>query len=65
MRDLELEHEEIDLIKDALFYVYYKKLKILKKNSKILSDAACKKITHSANRYYDLAEKIENGDCDV
>jgi len=65
MRTLKLKHEEIELIKNALQYVYDKKLDVVKNNRKILTDSNVKNIIDSANGYYDIVEKIDNGDFDV
>lgn len=65
MRTIKLSHDEIELIKNSLQYVYDKKLDIVKNNRKILGDSESKSIIDTANKYFDVAEKISNGDYDV
>lgn len=64
-RHLQLSHIEIELIQNSLSYLYNRKLDLVAKNTKILSDQERKSILESANKYDDLRSQIENGDKDV
>lgn len=64
-RHLKLSHDEIDLIQNALSYLYNSKLDLMAKNTKILSDSERKSILNNANKYDDLRAQIENSDKDV
>lgn len=65
MRTIKLTHEEIELIKNALQYVYDSKLDNLKQCAKIISKEESEKIIEVANGYYDLFEAINYGQKDV
>ena len=65
MRILKLTHEEIELIKNALQYVYDSKLDNLGKCRKIISLEESEKIIEVANGYFDLFEAINYGQKDV
>jgi len=64
MRTLQITHEEIELIKKALQYVYDNNLEIIKNNKKILGEATCAKIIETANMYWDV-QNIFDGERDV
>jgi len=65
MRNLQLTHKEIELIKNALQYVYDSKLDNLNKCSKIITLEESEKIIEVANGYFDLFEQISEGTKDV
>lgn len=64
-RDLRLTHEEIELLTNALQYVYDQKIDIVKTNRKTLGDEGSKMIVDIANKYFDLQEQINNSQKDV
>ena len=54
----EITKQEIKLIKIAMQYIYDKKLDHLKNNRKIMSENEINETLITANRYYDLGEKL-------
>ena len=64
MRKIKLTHEEIEIIKIALQYVYDRKLDIVSQNRKILDKQATARILEQANKYFDTQE-IFDGERDV
>jgi hypothetical protein len=64
MRTIKLNHEEIELIKIALQYVYDRKLEIVSANRKILSQEATQNILDQANKYFDTQD-VFDGERDV
>ena len=64
-RDIRLTHEEIQLLTNALQYVYDRNIDIVKANRKIFGDEESKAIIDIANKYYDLQEQINNSEKDV
>lgn len=63
-RTIRISHEEIEIIKSSLQYVYDKKLEIVSNNRKVLNPEVINTILNSANTYFD-AQDIFNGDRDV
>jgi hypothetical protein len=63
-RTIRISHEEIEIIKTSLQYVYDKKLDLIGNNRKVLNPEAIKSILNSANAYFDVQD-IFNGDRDV
>ncbi len=63
-RTIRISHEEIEIIKTSLQYVYDKKLYFIGNNRKVLNPEAINSILNSANAYFD-AQDIFNGDRDV
>lgn len=63
-RTIRISHEEIEIIKTSLQYVYDKKLDFIGNNRKVLNPEAINSILNSANAYFD-AQDIFNGDRDV
>mgnify|MGYP007053801429 CR=1 FL=1 len=59
MRQIKLKHDEIELIKTALQYVYDKKLDILADSRKILSEEEKELIMNRAGKYYDVLELFD------
>jgi len=64
MRTIQLTHEEIELIKIALQYVYDRKMDILSQNRKILSDEATDKLLEQAHKFFDVQD-VFDGERDV
>ncbi len=63
-RTIRISHEEIEIIKTSLQYVYDKKLDLIGNNRKVLNPEAINSILNSANAYFDVQD-IFNGDRDV
>jgi len=63
-RTIRISHEEIEIIKSSLQYVYDKKLDLIGNNRKVLNPEAINSILNSANAYFDVQD-IFNGDRDV
>lgn len=63
-RTIRISHEEIEIIKTSLQYVYDKKLDFIGNNRKVLNPEAINSILNSANAYFDVQD-IFNGDRDV
>ena len=63
-RKLELSHDEIELIQNALMYVYNKRLELLDKNRELTKEEKGA-ILKTANEYWDLETHIGNGSKDV
>lgn len=63
-RTIRISHEEIEIIKTSLQYVYDKKLDFIGNNRKVLNPEAISSILNSANAYFDVQD-IFNGDRDV
>jgi hypothetical protein len=55
---IEFTFEEINLLKNALYFIYYKKLDALAQNRKIMSLEEEKTLLNSANKYFDLTDKL-------
>lgn len=64
MRTIKLTHEEIEMIKQSLQYVYDNSLKIIKENNKLLSEQARKEIITQANKVFDIQD-VFDGERDV
>ena len=60
MRTLKLSHQEIELIENALLYVYDKKLDMVSNSKRILDKEQRDSIMSVANKYFDLQEQISN-----
>lgn len=63
-RTIRISHEEIEIIKSSLQYVYDKKIELISNNRKVLNPEAINTILNSANTYFDVQD-IFNGDRDV
>jgi len=63
-RTIRISHEEIEIIKTSLQYVYDKTIDLVGNNRKVLNPEAINSILNSANAYFD-AQDIFNGDRDV
>lgn len=63
-RTIRISHEEIEIIKSSLQYVYDKKLDLIGNIRKVLNPQVIKSILESANTYFDVQD-IFNGDRDV
>ena len=63
-RTIRISHEEIEIIKSSLQYVYDKKLEIVSNNRKVLNTQSINSILETANTYFDVQD-IFNGDRDV
>ena len=63
-RTIRISHEEIEIIKSSLQYVYAKKLDLIGNNRKVLNPEVINAILNSANTYFDVQD-IFNGDRDV
>lgn len=63
-RTIRISHEEIEIIKSSLQYVYDKKLELISNNRKVLNPEVINSILESANIYFDVQD-IFNGDRDV
>lgn len=63
-RTIRISHEEIEIIKSSLQYVYTKKLEIVSNNRKVLNTQSINSILETANTYFDVQD-IFNGDRDV
>ena len=63
-RTIRISHEEIEIIKSSLQYVYDKKIDLISNNRKVLNPEAINTILNSANAYFDVQD-IFNGDRDV
>lgn len=60
MRLPNLNQSEIEMIVNALYYVYGKKLDSIRENRKILTESEKSVIIEKANEYANLADKINN-----
>ena len=63
-RTIRISHEEIEIIKSSLQYVYDKKLELVSNNRKVLNTQSINSILETANTYFDVQD-IFNGDRDV
>lgn len=63
-RTIRISHEEIEIIKSSLQYVYDKKIELISNNRKVLNPEVINTILNSANTYFDVQD-IFNGDRDV
>ena len=63
-RTIRISHEEIEIIKSSLLYVYTKKLEIVSNNRNVLNTQSINSILESANTYFEVQD-IFNGDRDV
>jgi len=65
-RTIRLSHEEIEIIKRALLYVYERKAEILAQNGKTLGKDVCDEIWEweQANKYL-LTQEVFDGSRDV
>ena len=63
-RTIRISHEEIEIIKSSLQYVYDKKIELISNNRKVLNPEVINTILNSANAYFDVQD-IFNGDRDV
>ena len=63
-RTIRISHEEIEIIKSSLQYVYEKKIELISNNRKVLNPEVVNNILNSANTYFDVQD-IFNGDRDV
>jgi len=63
-RTIQLTHEEIELIKMALQFVYDSELEIVKANRKVLGEKAVKEIIEKANKFFDVQD-VFDGERDV
>ena len=63
-RTIRISHEEIEIIKSSLQYVYDKKLELISNNRKVLNPEVINSILESANIYFEVQD-IFNGDRDV
>ena len=63
-RTIRISHEEIEIIKSSLQYVYDKKLDLIGNNRKVLNPQVINSILESANTYLEVQD-IFNGDRDV
>lgn len=63
-RTIRISHEEIEIIKSSLQYVYDKKIELISNNRKVLNSEVINTILNSANTYFD-AQDIFNGNRDV
>ena len=63
-RTIRISHEEIEIIKSSLQYVYDKKLELVSNNRKVLNPEVINNILNSANTYFDV-QYIFNGDRDI
>jgi len=61
MRTIRITHEEVELIKTALQYVYDRKLDIVSQSRKILNKDATEKILEQANKYFDVQDIFDGG----
>ena len=64
IRTIEITHDEIEIIKNALQYAYDKNLELVRNHKKILGEDASKKVLEIANKFFD-AQDIFSGDRDV
>jgi hypothetical protein len=60
MRLPNLNQSEIEMIVNALYYVYGKKLDSIRENRKIITESEKSVIIEKANEYTNLADKINN-----
>ena len=60
MRLPNLNQSEIEMIVNALYYVYGKKLDSIRENRKIITESEKSVIIEKANKYANLADKINN-----
>lgn len=57
-KQIELTEVEASFIKNALYFVYDKKLDIVAKNNKVMTTEEKNQIIDSANKYFDLTDKF-------
>lgn len=59
MKKVKLTHEEIEIIKMALQYVFERKVSIVSKNRKILGEAERANILEEANKIYNTKDVFD------
>ena len=59
MKNIKVTSEELELIKNALYFIYDKQLDMLKQNRSALSDEAAKSELDSANVYINILNEFE------
>jgi hypothetical protein len=64
MRTIQLTHEEIEIIKTALQFVYDRQLDIVSNNRKVLGDETTAKIIENAGKYFDT-QSVFDGERDI
>lgn len=64
MRTIKLTHDEIEIIKSALQFVYVHKLEIVSQNIKIFDEDVRKKTIETAHKYLNVQD-VFDGDRDV
>lgn len=65
MRQLELSHEDIDLIETALKYISRQGFETVRKDKDILGEKAAEAILENSNKFEDLRDSISNGEKDI
>lgn len=64
MRTIRLTHDEIEIIKKSLSYVYNEQIAFLEKNRNILTETAFSEILENAKTFNE-AESVFDGERDV
>jgi len=65
MRTVKLTHEEFEIVKIALNYVYDEKIKFLKQHKATLGKEAFDAVLNQARKYWDLQYDLDKGKHDV
>ena len=65
MRTLKLTHEDIWFIENALQYVYDKKLETIRNFHKVIEQDERELMLATANKYFDVLDKLSSGNSDV
>lgn len=65
MKTIKLTHEEFEIVKIALNYVYDAKLTFLKQNKATLGKEAFEAVLNQAHKYWELQYDLDKGKHDV
>lgn len=65
MRTIKLTHEEFEIVKIALNYVYDEKIKFLKQHRATLGKEAFEAVLNHAHKYWELQYDLDKGKHDV
>ena len=61
MRTVKLTHEEFEIVKIALNYVYDEKIKFLKQHKATLGKEAFDAVLNQARKYWELQYELDKG----
>jgi hypothetical protein len=64
-RTLQLSHEQVELLVEALDFAYNKRLKLIQEHRDELDKDVIEDILAKGNKFWDLASEIKDGQLDV